>query len=190
MNDHCTSCHETFTETEAIMHASGEDECPYCHERNCLICGDSCAACDRFKKGGQMKTCPKCGSKRVIMFDADNDLCQNCGKWFPAVAAAYKPGNRPDACECQDWARESIYPLTEHHPNCPHYNLEKDAVEVINKLLDGIIAWASDEDGVHPECFAAFQRAAYFVGRSEVVKEGGESPRLGIPVNMRMYEDD
>ena len=34
----------------------------------------------------EMKICPKCGSHKVIIFDADNDLCQDCGKWFPAVA--------------------------------------------------------------------------------------------------------
>jgi hypothetical protein len=32
-----------------------------------------------------MKICPKCGSNKVIMFDADNDLCEKCQKWFPAV---------------------------------------------------------------------------------------------------------
>lgn len=32
-----------------------------------------------------MKTCPYCKGHKVIMFDADNDLCQYCGKWFPAV---------------------------------------------------------------------------------------------------------
>ena len=33
-----------------------------------------------------MKTCPKCGSHDVTMFDADNDICQKCEEWFPAVA--------------------------------------------------------------------------------------------------------
>lgn len=38
-----------------------------------------------------MKICPKCGSKKVIIFDADNDLCQDCGKWFPAVQEVKSP---------------------------------------------------------------------------------------------------
>ena len=50
MQDHCTTCHETFDENETIMHDStaivDEDECPYCHDRNCVIGGDSCAGCE------------------------------------------------------------------------------------------------------------------------------------------------
>jgi hypothetical protein len=33
-----------------------------------------------------MKICPNCGDTNVIVFDADNDICRDCGKWFPAVA--------------------------------------------------------------------------------------------------------
>jgi len=32
-----------------------------------------------------MKTCPECGSTDVFTFDADNDACKSCQKWFPAV---------------------------------------------------------------------------------------------------------
>ena len=32
-----------------------------------------------------MKECPKCGSNYVIMFDSNNDYCQTCKEWFPAV---------------------------------------------------------------------------------------------------------
>ena len=32
-----------------------------------------------------MKTCPECGSHNVIMFDSDNDTCEVCNEWFPAV---------------------------------------------------------------------------------------------------------
>lgn len=31
------------------------------------------------------KVCPECGSNRVYVFDADNDACKDCGKYFPAV---------------------------------------------------------------------------------------------------------
>ena len=32
-----------------------------------------------------MKICPKCGSTKVIYFDSDNDMCESCKEWFPAV---------------------------------------------------------------------------------------------------------
>jgi len=31
------------------------------------------------------RTCPRCGSDKVIIFTADEDLCQKCGKSFPGV---------------------------------------------------------------------------------------------------------
>jgi len=33
-----------------------------------------------------MKVCPECGSNNIIVFDSDNDLCEDCDKWFPMVA--------------------------------------------------------------------------------------------------------
>jgi len=36
--------------------------------------------------GKTMKRCPICQGTEVIVFDADNDFCQHCKKWFPAVA--------------------------------------------------------------------------------------------------------
>ena len=33
-----------------------------------------------------IKICPHCDSTKVIIFDADNDYCQECKKWFTAVA--------------------------------------------------------------------------------------------------------
>jgi hypothetical protein len=42
----------------------------------------------------------------------------------------------------------------------------------IEALLRGIVIWANDEDGVHDECFDAFQSAAYFMGKPELVKTG------------------
>lgn len=68
------------------------------------------------------------------------------------------------ACECANWARLGIFPLTEHHPNCPKYNPLKDCMEIIRPLLKGIECWAGDEDGVHPECWHAYKRAKDFIG--------------------------
>lgn len=33
-----------------------------------------------------MKTCPLCGGNKVKVFTADDDICGDCNKWFPAVA--------------------------------------------------------------------------------------------------------
>jgi hypothetical protein len=74
-------------------------------------------------------------------------------------------------CECKYWARDNVLLLTEHHPKCPKYNVEKEAKAHIEALLNGIIIWASDEDGVHDECFDAFRSAAYFIGRPELIKK-------------------
>jgi len=29
------------------------------------------------------KTCPECGSRKIELFDSDNDICKKCGEWFP-----------------------------------------------------------------------------------------------------------
>ena len=78
-------------------------------------------------------------------------------------------------CECRYWTRRRITLLTEHHPGCKYYNPEREAWTIINGLLNGITAWASDEDGVHPECWEAFEQAAYFIGRPELIKEESKS---------------
>ncbi len=38
-----------------------------------------------------MQTCPYCGSHKIIMFTSDDDLCEKCEKWFPALAEDPKP---------------------------------------------------------------------------------------------------
>lgn len=78
-------------------------------------------------------------------------------------------------CDCNKWARESLEVFTKHHPECTEYDPEGEAAEVINNLLDGIIAWAADEDGVHPDCWNAFERAAHFVMRSEIADSDNEA---------------
>lgn len=30
----------------------------------------------------KVKICPECGSHKIELFDADNDICRKCGKWF------------------------------------------------------------------------------------------------------------
>ena len=73
-------------------------------------------------------------------------------------------------CKCRNWARAGGQILmTRHHPDCEHYSPEKDAAEIINALINGGIAWAADEDGVHPDCWEAFKNAAVFVGRFDAI---------------------
>ena len=66
-------------------------------------------------------------------------------------------------CECQYWARTGQIFVTKHHPDCEKYAPEDDAFIIIKALLKGIEAWASDEDGVHPECWDAYKRARYSI---------------------------
>ncbi|MDY6893849.1 MAG: hypothetical protein SVO01_00300 [Thermotogota bacterium] len=66
-------------------------------------------------------------------------------------------------CECIHWARTAGW-FTEHHPHCPKYDPEGDAIKIIKALLRGIEAWAADEDGVHPECWEAYKKAQLCVG--------------------------
>ena len=76
-----------------------------------------------------------------------------------------------DGCACKYWTREDVLTPSEHHPNCSKYIPEQEARQVIEALLNGIIIWGHDEDGIHDACFGAFRRAAHFIGRSELVKE-------------------
>jgi hypothetical protein len=36
-------------------------------------------------EGKKIRKCPYCHSAEVIMFDADNDICNKCGKYFPGT---------------------------------------------------------------------------------------------------------
>ncbi len=58
-----------------------------------------------------MKLCPECGSTRVIMFDSDNDLCEKCRKWFPAV------GDVPCHKGCKTYGEKEL----RHHKDCFYY---------------------------------------------------------------------
>jgi hypothetical protein len=74
-------------------------------------------------------------------------------------------------CECQKWARQPQKFFTTHHYRCPHYDPEGDARVIIEDLIKGILSWAREEDGIHPECFEAFTRGALVVGRYDLLSE-------------------
>ena len=76
-------------------------------------------------------------------------------------------------CECKNWCSDGSLPLTTHHKKCEHYNPVKDLMEAMAALIKGIECWASDEDGVHPECFDAYKRCKGMLGQFDF-KEGVE----------------
>jgi hypothetical protein len=61
-----------------------------------------------------MKTCPHCGDTEVIIFDSNNDLCQGCKKWFPAVEDV--PEIYCHACSAAGGADQAVYHTA---PACP-----------------------------------------------------------------------
>ena len=75
-------------------------------------------------------------------------------------------------CECVNWARTRGW-LTKHHPNCKHYNPEKDAIEIITALIKGIESWAADEDGVHYDCWEAYQKVKFAIGEPITTQSSG-----------------
>jgi len=70
-----------------------------------------------------MKLCPECGSNKVIMFDSNNDMCEKCGKWFPAVAEV------KCVAGCRTYAGREI----KHHKDCPFYP------ESFTKIYDDLL---------------------------------------------------
>jgi len=78
-------------------------------------------------EGKKMKICPKCGSNKVIIFDSDNDICQKCDKWFPAL--------KEEKCHKECWTLKNKE--IRHHKNCIYY---KDSLsETIDIYRDHII---------------------------------------------------
>ena len=70
-------------------------------------------------------------------------------------------------CECDTWARgnSAMVFIGQHHPNCDRYNPEQNIRDLLMRLLDGIEAWANDEDGIHSDCWEAYVDACSAVGQ-------------------------
>ena len=75
-----------------------------------------------------------------------------------------------ELCICARWARFGHALFTEHHRNCSKYAPEKDARKVIESLLQAMIDWGNDSDGIPDRAFEPFKRACFFVGHTEWVK--------------------
>ncbi len=69
-------------------------------------------------------------------------------------------------CECASWGRDSLAAMLHlpHHPNCAKYKPEKPVRALLLRLIAGIETWASDEDGVHADCWDAYKDACAVVG--------------------------
>lgn len=76
-------------------------------------------------------------------------------------------------CECSTWGRDNHGAILflSHHPNCVNYKPEPEVRTLIFDLLQGIEAWAADEDGIHPGCWAAYKKACHVVGAFQRAKE-------------------
>lgn len=86
-----------------------------------------------------MKVCPHCGSTELVVFDADNDLCKGCDKYFSAVKdidCDYVPFPTCPYCgeEDQDWwdglGRKEDGDSWE--VSCPHCDREYEVVMTVD----------------------------------------------------------
>ena len=75
-------------------------------------------------------------------------------------------GLTPD-CRCKTWGRDNsgCALFLEHHPRCDKYKPEPEVRELLQRLIDGIESWASEEDGVHPDCWDAYVKACNACGQ-------------------------
>jgi len=55
-------------------------------------------------------------------------------------------------CECVNWARADIYPLTNHHPNCPRFN--DSLIDVWKVEYEGSSYYSDSEPESMDECEA------------------------------------
>lgn len=75
-----------------------------------------------------------------------------------------------ELCECAQWARTGHILNTKHHRNCPGYAPEKEAEEIIEKLIQGIIDWGNDGDGIPSPLYETFEQACAFTNNWEWVR--------------------
>lgn len=74
-------------------------------------------------------------------------------------------------CDCQTWARDGQPPITSHNKHCTNYNLEKESVDLVTELINGILESSADCDGIHPDLWEPYKKALLFVGDYEKLRE-------------------
>lgn len=67
---------------------------------------------------------------------------------------------------------------TAHHPDCPNYDKDKESENIIKNLIEGIDCWCNDADGIHSECWEAYNKARIFVGMEPMKDEQQGTPTL------------
>ena len=77
-------------------------------------------------------------------------------------------------CDCNTWCDNDLRYrlLTGHHQRCTNAApiLDK-AIELIAELAKGMECWASDEDGIHPDAWEAYQKAKILQGDFSVLQK-------------------
>ena len=75
-------------------------------------------------------------------------------------------------CECIRMCRilsdELLY--SEHHPDCPHRNIEQEAKGHIENLLDALEYEADMGDGINDEYYERYEAAKFFIKRVKGMK--------------------
>ena len=72
----------------------------------------------------------------------------------------------PINCICSTWARSDTDTggLLNHHETCPDRKRYDGVREFAKRIVAAFDCWASDEDGVHPEAWEAYQEARMVAG--------------------------
>ena len=74
-------------------------------------------------------------------------------------------------CDCDKRPHRGDFPLLlTHHADCWQFGIELRVL--VEGLVDGMEAWAADEDGIHPDALEAYEMAKLSLG--EPMEEGGE----------------
>ena len=82
-------------------------------------------------------------------------------------------------CECKHWASEDVIYVNMfgHHPECgfrPMPSVQfRIMLDVVRTLVQGMEAWAQDEDGIHPDAWAAYKKAKMILGEEVAADAAG-----------------
>lgn len=66
-------------------------------------------------------------------------------------------------CSCDGRTHYGSFPLfVPHFSDCVHFG--PTLRDLLEALVRGIETWSSEEDGVHPDCWSAYERAKLAIG--------------------------
>lgn len=143
-----------------------------------------------------MKICPKCGSTRVITFTADDDICEKCGKWFPAVAEI------KCVASCKAFTGGEI----KHHKDCYFYpesftkmyddekkknkKMQRDIKRIIVEIQAEMLKNVGKPNFGKNGCLTRLNQLldGKFKGTSEEIYSEEESPETEQPKTIEWYD--